>query len=72
MKKVRLFADCFKTKYNSRVWINPNFKLDFLPKVVTNLFKTTSTGLVVLNKNVTTFGKKSNLKLGLIQTRQLH
>jgi hypothetical protein len=44
MKKVRLFADCFKTKYNCRVWINPNFKLDFLPKVVTNLFKTTSTG----------------------------
>jgi hypothetical protein len=43
MKKVRLFADCFKTKYNCRVWINPNFKLDFLPKVVTNLFKTTST-----------------------------
>jgi hypothetical protein len=28
--------------------------------------------LVVLNKKVTTFGKKSNLKLGLIQTRQLH
>jgi hypothetical protein len=26
---------------------------------------------VVLNKKVTTFGKKSNLKLGLIQTRQL-
>jgi hypothetical protein len=41
MKKVRLFADCFKTKHNCRVWINPNFKLDFLPKVVTNLFKTT-------------------------------
>jgi hypothetical protein len=28
--------------------------------------------LVVLNKKVTTFGKKSNLKFGLIQTRQLH
>jgi hypothetical protein len=28
--------------------------------------------LVVLNKIVTTFGKKSNLKFGLIQTRQLH
>jgi hypothetical protein len=28
--------------------------------------------LVVLNKKVMTFGKKSNLKLGLIQTRQLH
>ncbi len=28
--------------------------------------------LVVLNKKVTTFDKKSNLKLGLIQTRQLH
>ncbi len=28
--------------------------------------------LVVLNKLVQTFGKKSNLKFGLIQTRQLH
>jgi hypothetical protein len=28
--------------------------------------------LVVLNKLVTTFGKKSNLKFGLIQTPQLH
>jgi hypothetical protein len=28
--------------------------------------------LVVLNKLVKTFGKKSNLKFGLIQTRQLH
>jgi hypothetical protein len=28
--------------------------------------------LVVLNKIVTTFGKKSNLKFGLIRTRQLH
>ncbi len=28
--------------------------------------------LVVLNKKVTTFGKKSNLKLGIIQTQQLH
>jgi hypothetical protein len=44
MQKVRLFAKCFKTWYNCRVWINPNFKLDFFPKVLTNLFKTTSTG----------------------------
>jgi hypothetical protein len=44
MQKVRLFAKCFKTWYNSRVWINPNFMLDFFPKVLTNLFKTTSTG----------------------------
>jgi hypothetical protein len=44
MQKVRLFAKCFKTWYNCRVWINPNFKLNFLPKVLTNLFKTTSTG----------------------------
>ncbi len=29
-------------------------------------------GLLVLNKLVKTFGKKSNLKFGLIQTRQLH
>ncbi len=28
--------------------------------------------LVVLNKLVKTFGEKSNLKFGLIQTRQLH
>ncbi len=28
--------------------------------------------LVVLSKLVKTFGKKSNLKFGLIQTRQLH
>jgi hypothetical protein len=44
MQKVRLFADCFKTKCNCRVWINPNFELDFLPKVVTFLFKSTSAG----------------------------
>jgi hypothetical protein len=44
MQKVRLFGKCFKTWYNCRVWINPNFKLDFFPKVLTNLFKTTSTG----------------------------
>ncbi len=31
-----------------------------------------SPALVVLNKLVTTFGKKSNLKFGLIQTPQLH
>ncbi len=31
-----------------------------------------SAALVVLNKLVTTFGKKSNLKFGLIQTPQLH
>jgi hypothetical protein len=43
MQKVRIFAKCFKTWYNCRVWINPNFKLDFSPKVLTNLFKTTST-----------------------------
>jgi hypothetical protein len=41
MQKVRLFAKCFKTKRNCRVQINPNFKLDFSPKVLTNLFKTT-------------------------------
>jgi hypothetical protein len=29
-------------------------------------------GLVVLNKLVKTFWKKSNLKFGLIQTQQLH
>jgi hypothetical protein len=46
MQKVRLFAKCFKTWYNCRVWINPNFKLDFFPKVLTNSFKTTSTGVV--------------------------
>ncbi len=45
MEKVKLFADYFKTQCNCRVWINPNFKLDFLPKVLTNLFKTTSTGI---------------------------
>ena len=57
MQKVRLFADCFKTLSNCRIWINPNFKLDFLPKVVTFLFKTTgfSIGLicpVVLKKEM--------------------
>ncbi len=31
-------------EYNFRVWINPNFKFDFFSKVLTHLFKTTSTG----------------------------
>ncbi len=48
MQKVRLFAECFKTQYNFRVWINPNFKLDFFSKVVTNLFKTTSAGELLI------------------------
>ncbi len=30
------------------LWINPNFKLDYFPKVLTKLFKTTSTGERVL------------------------
>ncbi len=45
MQKVcRFFVKCFKTQCNCLVWINPNFKLDFFPKVLTNLFKTNSTG----------------------------
>ncbi len=47
MQKVILFVDFFKTQCNCGVWINLNFKLDFLPKVVTNLFKTTSTAVGV-------------------------
>ncbi len=47
---------------------NPMPELDFIPRHGSM----NSAALVVLNKLVTTFEKKSNLKFGLIQTRKLY
>ncbi len=62
--------------YKVQTWVHCLFSLDlsldFKKLNFFMFFKTTSTALVVLNKLIMTFGKKSNLKFGLIQTRQLH